>query len=337
MDTSDYARVLMPAIPRQAFAPNPRKLMVCGIHLAIVVAGWVAFRFVAHFYWPLISLAIGSSLSCVALIAHDVSHRNVVRGKFVLYPTELVLWGLLCVPATVWKRVHTYHHVVTNSVDDPERRFLASEASLATTVYGRLFYPNRGLKYNPLCFLYFAIANIRNTVAAFYSNRFKPKLVPSKPNYTLSDKSKVILEIAVIVAIQFSIAKISGHGGYVAASLIPLFLVSVVTSAYFISSHALRPLRDDGDALASSTSLILPRFIDKLHVNQSYHSEHHLFPNMNPDYYPLVGALLQKHFPDAYHRIPVSAVWSQIWELPLFIAPPMRLESSAEASDRPTV
>lgn len=91
MDTSDYARVLMPAIPRRAFAPNPRKLIVCGMHLAVVVVGWVAFRFVAYFYWPLISLVIGASLSCVALIAHDVSHRNVVRGKFVLYPTELVL------------------------------------------------------------------------------------------------------------------------------------------------------------------------------------------------------------------------------------------------------
>jgi fatty acid desaturase len=322
MKNSDYARVLIPLIPRQAFEPNPYKLIVCAIHLSIIVAGWASFPFIARIYWPLLSLVIGTSLTCIALIAHDVSHRNVVRNKFVLYPTELLLWALICVPATVWKRVHSYHHVVTNSIDDPKRRFLQSETSIVTATYGKLFYPHRGLKYNLLCLLNFATSNIRNIVAAFYLSGRKPQLVPSRPSYTVFDKLKIVFEIAVIIAIQAAIWEVSGRGGYIPASLIPLLIVSAVTSFYLLVSHSLKPLREDGDALEGTTSIILPRIIDKLHVNQSYHTEHHLFPNMNPDYYPQVGRLIEKYFPRAYHRIPASVAWSQLWSLPLFIAPP---------------
>ena len=331
MNNSDYARVLLPLIPRQAFEPNPRRLAVCAIHLAIIISGWAAIPFIAHVYRPLVSLVIGASLSCIALIAHDLSHRNIVRNKFVLYPMELLLWALICMPATVWRRVHSHHHVLTNSVDDPKRRFLQSEASIATVTYGMLFYPHRGMKYNFLCLLYFATANLRNIVAAFYFSRSKPQLVPCKPTYMLLDRLMIVFEIAVIVVIQVAVWKFSGQGGYIPASLVPLLIVSAVGSFYFLASHSLKPLREDGDALKATTSIILPRIIDKLHVHQSYHTEHHLFPNMNPDYYPELGRLIEEHFPRAYHRIPVSVAWSQLWNLPLFIAlPEPQSRSSSE-------
>jgi fatty acid desaturase len=106
-------------------------------------------------------------------------------------------------------------------------------------------------------------------------------------------------------------------------------MASAVASLYFFASHSLRPLRDDGDVLECSTSIVLPELVDRLHVNQSYHTEHHLFPNMNPDYYPLVRRLIEKHFPESYHRIPASAAWAQIWKLPLFIEPPPTLRGPA--------
>jgi fatty acid desaturase len=321
MNSSDYARVLMPEIPRQAFEPAPRKLLIVAVHLGVIIGGWIALPLVGHVYRLPLSLAIGLSLSCIALIAHDVSHRNVVNNKFLLYPLELLLWSLVCVPATVWRRVHSYHHIATNSLDDPKRHFLKSEATVATTIYGALFYPHRGLKYNPLCLLYFATTNIRNIVAAFYVGDFKPRLVPSKPTYTHRDRLKIIFELAVIVAIQVAIWAGVGHSEFVFASLFPILMTSAVTSLYLFASHAFKPLRDDGDVLEASTSIVLPSIIDKLHVNQSYHTEHHLFPNMNPDYYPLIGKLIEQNFPGSYHRIPISVAWSKIWNLPLFIPP----------------
>jgi fatty acid desaturase len=327
MNSSDYARVLMPEIPRQAFEPAPRKLWTIAAHLVVIAGGWITLPRVAPVYWPLVSLTIGFSLSCIALIAHDVSHRNVVRSRFLLYPLELLLWSLVCVPTTVWRRAHSYHHIATNAVDDPKRRFLKSEAGVTTATYGALFYPHRGLRYNPLCLLYFATTNIRNLVAAFYVGDSKPRLVPSKPAYTHRDRLKIVFELAVIVAIQIAIWASVGHRAFVSASLFPVFVASAVASLYFFASHAFRPLRNDGDVLEASTSIVLPRIIDKLHVNQSYHTEHHLFPNMNPDYYPLVGQLIERHFLRSYHRIPVSLAWSQMWKLPLFIPPPHEINS----------
>jgi hypothetical protein len=34
---------------------------------------------------------------------------------------------------------------------------------------------------------------------------------------------------------------------------------------------------------------------------------------MNPKYYPLVGALFRKEFPERYHCIPITQAWSGLW------------------------
>jgi hypothetical protein len=34
---------------------------------------------------------------------------------------------------------------------------------------------------------------------------------------------------------------------------------------------------------------------------------------MNPKYYPLVGALFRRQFPERYHCIPIAQAWSGLW------------------------
>ena len=53
--------------------------------------------------------------------------------------------------------------------------------------------------------------------------------------------------------------------------------------------------------------------MDWLHDNFSYHTEHHVFPSMNPKFYPEVSRLLQEHFPERYNRIPLREAWRRLW------------------------
>jgi fatty acid desaturase len=89
---------------------------------------------------------------------------------------------------------------------------------------------------------------------------------------------------------------------------------------YVFTNHFLNPLCEHSDPLVGSTSVIVPRWMDWLHDNFSYHTEHHVFPGMNPRYYPEVSRLLQKHFPDRYNRVPFGEAWRRIWQQEEFIS-----------------
>jgi len=317
---TDYVRTLMPLLPREAFAPNPRKLYVIALHIVIVLIGVAACRFVDKLYWPLLSIPIGISMGAMAFLAHDVSHRSVVRDRRLLYLTELVIWGFLYIPPTVWRRVHASHHVHTNGRDDPDRRFLREELTPVTTAYAVTFFPNRWMKYSVICLLHFVAYSFRHTITALYPGRSKPKNVTAKPAYSGRDKLRIVFEIAYIAVLQLGLAWLAGSAtAYCWAVLVPIALMSAAVSFYFFTNHSLNPLNEDGDILAATTSVVVPRSFNLLHSNFSYHAEHHLFPHMNSDYYPLVGNLIEQKFPQSYQRIPVLSAWSQLWKLALAI------------------
>ncbi len=317
---TDYVRTLMPLLPREAFVPNPRKLYVIAFHIAIVVIGVAACRFIDKSYWPLLSIPIGISMGAMAFLAHDVSHRSVVRDRRLLYLTELAIWGILFIPPTVWRRVHASHHVHTNGPDDPDRRFLREELTPVTTAYAVTFFPNRWLRYNIICLLHFIAYSFRHTFTAFYSGRNKPDSVTAKPAYSRNDKFRIAFEIGYIAVLQLALAWLAGSAtAYCWAVLIPIVMMSAAVSFYFFTNHSLNPLNEDGDILAATTSVVVPRPFNVLHSNFSYHAEHHLFPHMNSDYYPLVGQLIEQKFPASYQRIPVLSAWSQLWKLALAI------------------
>ena len=101
---------------------------------------------------------------------------------------------------------------------------------------------------------------------------------------------------------------------------LPLLVASSVSMAYIWTNHLLNPLCEHTDPLIGSTSVIVPRWADWLHDNFSYHTEHHIFPGMNPRYYPEVAKLLQLHFPDRYNRIPFGEAWRRIWQQEEYIS-----------------
>jgi fatty acid desaturase len=334
MNNADYVRELRPLLPAEAFRPNERAYVPICFHLAIVVAGWIATRHVPHIWWPVLGLVVGNSVSILSFYAHDVTHRSVTTNKYLLYPTELLLWGLIFVPASLWRRVHGTHHAHTNGDDDPDRRFLAQELTPVGLVAAATMFPNATLRYNFACLFYWIAFPWRHAVALLYPGKSKPDFVTAKPRYARAEKLRIGLEFLVIAAFQLALAKFT-HGAYVWVGILPVFITSAVVSWYFFTNHGLKPVDDGHDVLAASTTVVVPEVCNKLHSNFSYHTEHHLFPTMNPVYYPLVGDLFRKRFPDRYHCIPISEAWSGLWRNA--IASPHVGASEPSATPRPGV
>jgi fatty acid desaturase len=315
---SDYIATVRPLLPAAAFRPNSRGFIPIAIHISIIVCGWIACRELGKAWWPLIAIVIGNSAAAMAFLAHDLSHYSVTKNRALVYPMELLLWGFNLFPATLWRRVHDAHHAHPNGTRDPDRRFLPSELSLTGTVAAIALFPNR-LKFNVAFWLQWVVYPMRHAIAALlYSGASKPDYVPAKPAYAASDKMWIAFEIVFIAAWQIALAWfVGGSFNLIVVTLVPVGVTSAVVSWYFYTNHSLNPVDDGSDILAATTSVIVPTTIAKLHSNFAYHAEHHLFPAMNPAFYPLVSKLLQEHFPDRYQRIPIWHAWRALFRNPV--------------------
>jgi fatty acid desaturase len=181
-------------------------------------------------------------------------------------------------------------------------------------VSAALLTPNRTLKYNVLCMLYWVTWTFRHVIAVFYGEHTKPGFAQAKPRYSTDDVLRIAFELVFIVAAQIGIWKLVGHGlAYFWVSIVPTLVASALVSWYFFTNHGLKPVGDGSDVLAATTSVTVPKLCNILHSNFSYHTEHHLFPAMNPKYYPLVREQLRQRFPEQFHCIPIGEAWTGLW------------------------
>ena len=113
----EYVRLLKPLLPQRAFEPVPGKLIPAGVHIMIIVAGWLSFRFVRPVYWPILTIVIGHSLACLAFLAHELSHRSIIRDSKTIRGLELLFWSLNFFPPTLWDKLHNEsHHARPNTL-----------------------------------------------------------------------------------------------------------------------------------------------------------------------------------------------------------------------------
>jgi fatty acid desaturase len=282
------------------------------------VTGWLAIRYLPPAFWPIAGALIGVSLSAIAFLGHEAIHGSVVRNPAVRAVVEILLWSLLLMPRSVYKRVHLLHHRSTNSVRDPDRRFLPGELTGATAIYGRMFFPHRQWRYGASWFLHFIAYSVRHTGAAFSLRPERLALVTAVPRYRMSERLAIGFELAIILALQVAVWFLIAHPtvhprlAFFWAVPLPVVIMSAFVSFYFFTNHGLKPVSDDADVLGGSTSIAVPRLFDWLHCNFSHHVEHHLFPALSSDYYPLVGDLLRRHFGRDYHRVTAGDAWAAL-------------------------
>jgi fatty acid desaturase len=331
--TAACVRRVRATLPPEAFAPNAGRLWMMAAHASVVAGGYAVIR-----AWPtlgpLASICIGHSLACLAFAAHELSHNAVVRHRGVKYVCSLLALGINFVPPTMWNRLHNLtHHRHASTVQDPDRPFLEGERGVLTTWYSRVFYPSRrGWRTYPTVLSHFVTYISRNIAAVFYPGAAKPAIMTSKPAYRPRERAVIALEVAILLAMQYGVWVATGRSrlNYAWASPAALCVASAVIMSYVFTNHFLNPIAHDHDPIAGTTSVVVPRLIDRLHCNFSYHTEHHLFPSLNADYYPAVSAALKAEAGDRYQQLPFREAWRRLWEQDAF----RRLDGGAGIGDQ---
>ncbi|MEO5957729.1 MAG: fatty acid desaturase, partial [Opitutaceae bacterium] len=166
---------------------------------------------------------------------------------------------------------------------------------------------------------------VRNTVAALLPASWKPAVVPRRADFQPGDAARIAGELAVIAALQAGLFLLTGGRvlPYLIMAVGTQCLTSSVTMTYIFTNHFINPLSHEPDPIMGTTSVIVPVWIDRFHSNFSYHTEHHMFPALNSDYYPALSRELRKIYPATYRRIPIVEAWRRLWGNRVFMERPV--------------
>jgi len=227
-------------------------------------------------------------------------------------------------PPTLWNAVHNrWHHGHTNSLADPDRGYLESQPATWGKWIQHAFVPSHEVSGLGLLLGMGAawwVHNLRSLVSVLPGQRWQAAraVVPAPFSIRPRERRAVVLELLLISACHGMV--ISGLGprplplllGYI----LPLGLGYGMAMAYIDTNHLLCPLSEANQPLANSVSLRLPALCDHLHLNFSHHVEHHIFPGMNAEFYPLLRRILLQRYSDHYQLLSGSEAWRRLLATP---------------------
>jgi fatty acid desaturase len=328
-------------LPREAFEATPAKALLLLIHVFVVIASVLAIgRLSSVWLWAGCALVGGHSMAVVAFYGHHLSHGHFVRQRHVRGLLEYIAWTITLQPTTVWRETHNrVHHRNTNTLQDAFRYYTNEERTTARTVYSWLLIPNRTNRLNSLIFAGPTFLHLFHAVAAvFLPNVSERTIITHLGKYEPSDRVRVVVEVALIVAFQVVVFHLSGGtwGRYLWSGLVMMSVASLIGGGYAFSQHSAHELSEHDNPFATTT-LRLPLFINRLHLNLAHHTAHHLFDNVNPEYLPAVTDLLREHYPGALDERGIIECWRAIYRNDLYKPCPGRVlkrpESGPPGSD----
>ncbi|NJR17972.1 MAG: fatty acid desaturase [Calothrix sp. CSU_2_0] len=323
-----YAKKLRPLLPERAFIPDKNKLTIQLINVVILLLGWGIASYLDEWstyllwlYLPL-ALVMGNSIVVLLFSSHELMHNSVIKNYRLIYFFGFLGMIMLGMPPTFWKVVHNReHHNKTNSLDDPDRNYLSTQPNTWGKWIQDRFVPSA--EVHPLGLLLgmtsaWAVHNFRNLTSVLLFNSKSVSYVPAAFRISTKERRLIAVEWLAIVAIHGSIlAYLQFHPlKVVLAYFFPIAIGYAGSMFYIYTNHMICEMTDINDPLINSVSLRVPKIFDLLHLNFSYHTEHHIFPGMNSNYYPLVQELLQQHYPEKYNLIDVREAWYLLMHTP---------------------
>jgi len=321
-----YQKEFKGIIPKEATKPANYKLIPMFIHV-ILIFTWIAMIIIFNSALSIVSFSIliGLSIACLFLYSHELSHGTIIRKQPYLYITQLFFWAFSGIPPTVWKRVHNMsHHHHMNTYKDPDRKTFKSEASFLNKLYNLFIYPNKTLRYSFTVGSAMMFYSTKHILAVFYSKDSRPSIVTHRPNYTKKEVKLVFIELMYILTFWGMIWIVLGVPIAIWVSLISWYTYSAAVILFIITQHQRDPVFIDiADPLLTSTSVIIPAWLDKIIDWHSFHVEHHLFPGINFDYYPQISQKIQEKYPNKYERIPLFQAVKEAYAEDVLIDDPL--------------
>jgi fatty acid desaturase len=325
---AEYAKKLRPLLPAEAFAPDPSKLVILLINLAILILGWAIAshldRWSLYLLWLYLPLAMvmGNSVIVLLFSSHNLMHGSVIRNSQLMRVISLLGLTMLWMPPTLWKAVHNReHHNKTNSLADPDRNYLYAQPETWGKWIQNLFVPSA--EVNPIWLTVgmataWGVHTFRNLTSVVLFNNESVDYVPAAFKVSAKDRRAIageflvilMLHLSILVYLQFDLLKL------VLSYFLPIGIGYAGLIFYIYTNHMLSRMTTVNDPLINSLSIRVPKLFDQLHLNFSYHTEHHIFPGINSDYYPLVQELLKTHYPERLNVLDAGDAWRLLRQTP---------------------
>ncbi|HEY9576397.1 MAG TPA: acyl-CoA desaturase [Pseudobacillus sp.] len=304
-----YAARVAPHLPKKAFKPAPERLWGGLAYLIVVVSGILTISLTDFNIWisSLIAIVLGTSFAAMGFLGHEILHGTVVRKAWLRELTGGIAFFPLSTGPKLWVKWHnmTHHRHTQDEEKDPDAWPTVEKFAKA-----KILKPFYRLPLSLRGFLGMAFLAITFTMHS--SRMFKRFIKEFNPEKRLSVWFQLLFPWATWIGLLVLIGPLK----WTFAFLIPLLIANFIVMAYIATNHRLNPLVPVNDPLANSLTVTVPKWVDVLHFNFSYHTEHHLFPGMSSKYYPLVKAELKKRWPERYHEMPMTQALAALYKTP---------------------
>jgi fatty acid desaturase len=325
---ANYVKLLRPLLPAEAFEPDPNKLVILLLNLVILGLGWAIATHLNQWHtnllWLYLPLTIimGNSIIVLLFSSHALMHGSVIKNPRLIHWIGFLGLAMWWMPPTLWKAVHNReHHGKTNSLADPDRNYLSKQSNTWGKWIQHQFVPSS--EVNLICLAIgmstaWGIHGFRNLTSVLLFNRKDVNYVPAAFTVSVRERWAIAQEFLLIFMLHFSIIAYLNFEPIklVLSYFLPIAIGYAGAMFYIFTNHMLCQMTSINDPLINSVSLKVPKLLDVLHLNFSYHTEHHIFPGINSDYYPAVQKLLQTYYPQRLNLLEVGEVWRLLMQTP---------------------
>ena len=325
---AEYAKKLRPLLPPSAFTPDPNKVVILFANFLILLLGWVIAAQLDRWTWYLLplylplALLMGNSIVVLIFSTHEMLHSGTIKNPWLRQIASLFGWVMSWIPPTFWKIVHhREHHQKTNSLSDPDRNYLQKHPDNWGKRIHHLFAPSS--EVNPFLFAIgmtssWGIHTFRNLISVLLYNDGAAELPPVAFKVSEKERRTIAIELFFIACVHLGIcAYLDFHPlKLILGYFLPIWIGYSGAMFYIYTNHLVCRMTPVNDPLINSVSLRAPKIFDLLHLNFSYHTEHHLFPSLNSDYYPLVQELLETHYSDRFNLLDAGEAWRLLLTTP---------------------
>jgi len=240
---------------------------------AAIGLGLAAFDLQGAAAWAgrILSVAMAAAaLNAFYLLSHEGHHQLLFRRPALNHLANV----LLCVPLlhapTAYRVLHTLHHRHLGGPGDPDH-----------------FH-----NYTTSARLRWALHWVRLTMGMLVYMPLIPVIAFRRA--TVSERRAIVLEYAAMTAVWIAVFASLPIGTLFAVWLGPGIVVGYVSAVRAVAQHA---LTDADDPLLASRSVTSNRLVAFLLLNENFHLEHHLFPEIPSYHLPRLRTLLQGRLP----------------------------------------
>ncbi|AEB10856.1 fatty acid desaturase family protein [Marinithermus hydrothermalis] len=304
----EYTRALKPHLPRDAFQPVPRRLLWLPVYLGtFILAAWGVTQTDLIPLKLLLSLVIAQAFTALGFLAHEILHGQVTKNPLIRSIAGTLAFLPLGVGARLWRKWHNVeHHGHTQHPEDDPDAMGTLEAMRERPFLQRFYRLAPGLR-SLLTFLSFSF---------WFSFHALMMLRRFLPEFKGRERRVVLAQAVLPLLVWGGLLLWIGPADWAFVYLLPLLLTNFTVMSYIATNHLLNPLTHTNDPLLNSLTVRNPRWLEWLHLNFGYHTEHHVFPAMNPIHAPRVAALLKEMWPERYNELPHWKALYYLWKTP---------------------